>query len=343
MTALLKMLVAILITFALAALLMPLVFREAKKIKMGQPILKYVNQHKQKAGTPTMGGIIFVLPAFAVAMIFGGNGVTIGKVAAATMLAYSILGFLDDFIKVKFSHNDGLKPYQKIIGQLGIAVVVTIFCYRNPYIGSSINIPFIATQANLGWFYIPFCIFVFLAISNGVNLTDGLDGLAASCNLIYFITFAAVIFISYSDAVYMGQTVYAGELKSMMMFCGALVGGLLVFLLANSNPARIFMGDTGSMGLGGASACVALFTQNPMLILFVGIMYIISCITVIIQVVYFKASKGKRVFLMAPFHHHLELKGLKETKIVAIYNVVTILAGIVAIISVVAGVYGFNW
>lgn len=341
MTALLSALIAALLTFALSALLLPIVFRETKKLKAGQPILKYVEQHKQKAGTPTMGGIIFVLPVFAVTMILGGKGATLGKVAASTMLCYSLLGFLDDFVKVKLHHNEGLKPYQKIIGQLGIAAVITFYCYRNPYIGSVISLPFTSYRLDLGWGFIPFCVFIFLAVSNGVNLTDGLDGLAASCNLIYFATFSAVLFITLTDAAYMGQTVSVSELSSLILFCGALIGGLLLFLLTNSNPANIFMGDTGSMALGGASAAVALFSQNPLLILFVGIMYIISCITVIIQVAYFKASKGKRVFLMAPFHHHLELKGMKETKIVALYDIITVLGGIVAIIGVMAGVYGF--
>lgn len=342
MTALLLAFIAVFITFALAALLSPIVLKQTKKFKAGQPILKYVEQHKQKAGTPTMGGIIFVIPVFIVTMILGAKGVTMGKVAAATMLCYSFLGFLDDFLKIKLSNNEGLKPYQKIIGQIGIAIVITIYCYRNPNIGTEIFIPFMEKTIDLGWLFIPFCLFIFLSVSNGVNLTDGLDGLAASCNLIYFMTFMVVLIIMLTDASYNGQTIYETELNSLLLFCGAIVGGLLIFLFKNSNPAQIFMGDTGSMALGGASACVALFSRNAFLIIFVGIMYIISCITVIIQVAYFKLSKGKRVFLMAPFHHHLELKGLKETKIVALYDVITILGGIVAIIGVMAGVYGFN-
>lgn len=303
----------------------PLVINAARKLKVGQPILSYVEQHAAKQGTPTFGGFIFLLPAFLVTMIFTfGEGLSVGLIASIVMISFAVLGFLDDFIKIKTKDNMGLRPYQKVIGQISIAVIVSVYAYRQPTIGSGVILPFFGLTLDIGIWYIPFAAFVFLALSNCVNLTDGIDGLASNCSVVYFVTFVIVMFL---DEVSSGT-------DSLILFASAMIGGLLAFLLVNTNKASIFMGDTGSMALGGASAAVALFSRRPLLVLFVGIMYVVSGISIILQVVYFKITHGKRIFLMSPYHHHLEKKGMSEAQICNIYATVSVLMGVLAIISV---------
>ena len=317
---------ALLVSFVAGAILSPLVIACAKKLKVGQPILSYVEQHASKQGTPTFGGFIFLLPAFFVTLVFSiGSGLSVGVIASIVMLSFSVLGFLDDFIKIKTKDNMGLRPYQKIIGQIAIAVIVSVYAYRNESVGSAIIIPFFGESFDLGIWYIPFAAFVFLALSNCVNLTDGIDGLASNCSVVYFITFAIVLFLGTAPSI---------EFGSLIVYVSTMLGGLLAFLLVNTNKAKIFMGDTGSMALGGASAAVALFSRRPLLILFVGIMYAVSGISIILQVTYFKITHGKRIFLMSPYHHHLEKKGMTEAQICNLYATVSFLMGVIAIISV---------
>lgn len=310
--------------------LAPLIITLMKKLKARQTILNYVTQHKDKEGIPTMGGIIFVLSALIACLIMLKGANKLAVVSLAITLSYAIIGGLDDFIKIFFKRNLGLRAYQKIISQFAIAVLATVFSYKNSNIGSSINIPIIGKTIEMGWWFIPFTIFIFISLTNSVNLTDGLDGLAGSTVSIYLAVFFIVILITYNDAVNMGKTFYAEELSNMLIYIASIVGAILAFLWHNSNKASIFMGDTGSLALGGTCASVAVFSKNPLLILIVGIMFVFSSISVIIQVVYFKL-KHKRVFLMSPFHHHLEMKGYNESKIVAFYSIITVVFGVVSI------------
>lgn len=328
-----KLMLAIICTFLLGILIAPLILRVMRALKAGQPILEYVDKHEGKSGTPTMGGLIFLIPVSIMVLIFCHDVERSGIVAMATALSYGLVGFLDDFLKVKQKHNKGLKVYQKVIGQLGIAVIVTIYCYKNNYIGSSINVPFINKAIDLDWWYIPFCLFVYIAMTNAVNLTDGLDGLVAKTSSVNFLFLAILTYIAYFTAKQMGQTFYAKHLESLMYFAGAMLGGVLAFLWFNNYPAKIFMGDTGSLAMGGALASVALFSSQPLIILLIGIMYIVSCISVIVQVIGFKLTK-KRIFLIAPFHHHLEYKGLHENRITGMYATISFLMGAVAVISI---------
>ena len=328
----LRTLSAPILSFLLALLSAPLVIGAAKRLKAKQPILFYVEQHAAKAGTPTFGGLIFLFPAFVTTAIFTANtGWSIGLVAAFVMMAFAVLGFLDDYIKIKTGNNLGLKPYQKIIGQASIALIMAFFAYRSPFIGSKIYFPFYAKEVDFGILYIPFAGFLFLALSNCVNLTDGLDGLASSCSIVYLLTYAVVLVIA---------LLCGANDQGLLIFDLALCGALFSFLLFNTNKASIFMGDTGSLGLGGACAAIALFSRQPFLVPIVGIMFVVSGISIIVQVAYYKISHGKRVFLMAPFHHHLEKKGYGEAKICAIYAIISVMMGLLAILSVVVGVYG---
>lgn len=328
MTDTLKILLAAGLTFAAGLAVGPLVIRAAKKLKAGQVILGYVEQHSYKSGTPTMGGFIFLLPASAVSMILGYT--KLAAVAVALTLSYATLGFLDDFIKIKFKQNLGLRAYQKLIGQLGIAVIVTVFCYKNPLVGTVIDIPFAAVTLNLKWWYLPFTMFAFIALTNAVNLTDGLDGLAGSVGIAYFAFFALIIYLRGEAADYFGETVLSDELNGLAVFSAAMAGGIGAFLWFNGNPATVMMGDTGSLAMGGAAAAVAVFSRTPLLILVLGVTYIASCVSVIAQVISFKLT-GKRVLLMAPLHHHFEKKGLPEQKIVLRYALITVAAGLIAL------------
>lgn len=329
-----------LFSFALSALFAFPITALMKRIKAKQPILQYVELHKKKAGTPTMGGLIFILPTLITTCIFGGKGLSMGIATTLITVAYALIGALDDFLKIKLKKNEGLKAWQKLFAQLVIAILASIYCYKNPYVGGELIIPFTSIKVNLK-FFAPFLyLFVYLATTNAVNLTDGLDGLATSTGLYSFLTFAIIMIVYISNAEFLGENALAKEYNSLLVFISALIGGLLVFLFVNTNPADIFMGDTGSLALGGALASVSIFSKNLLLLLLVGIMYVVSCITVIMQVVYFKLSGGKRIFLMAPLHHHLQMKGFSEGKIVSLYSAITFVMGIICIISVVVGVYG---
>ena len=331
--AILMPLISILTSFAIGMLIAPLIIKYLRTHNSVQVILHYVEQHKDKSNIPTMGGIIFVFATIITTLIFSGFNKRFAISALVIFFSYAVLGFLDDFIKVGLKRNKGLRAYQKIISQFLIALIASYFAYRNLYIGSVINIPIFHITFNLNWWYIPFSMFVYIAMTNAVNLTDGLDGLAGSVSLIYLVIFLILTIAIFIDAEYLGNTFYAHELKSLTIFISALIGGLLAFLWFNSYKAKVIMGDTGALALGGACASVALFVKHPLLILFVGAMFIPSCVSVIVQVLYFKRTR-KRVFLMSPFHHHLELKGIHETKIVAYYCILTAIGGFIALILV---------
>lgn len=326
---LLWVLLALVGSFVVALVLAPLLIKLLTKQKAKQTVLGYVEQHKAKSGTPTMGGWIFIIPI----LIFGLSCFsTFNLVACMCVLAYGLIGFLDDFIKIHLKRNLGLKAYQKIFFQITAAVILAVFCYRNQYIGSSIKLPFSNEVSELGWFYIPFCMVGFVALTNGVNLTDGLDGLASMTMLPYFFTFALLCWLAYTSNLQKGQVALAQNLFSLSVFASSTVGGLLGYICFNAYPSKIMMGDTGSLALGGAATALAFFTKQPLLIFFAGIMAVVSCISVVMQVIYFKFTK-KRIFKMAPLHHHFELCGVHESKITVWYMVASIIGGILSILG----------
>lgn len=310
-----------------AMLLAPLVIALLRKSHARQTVLGYVVQHEHKSGTPTMGGFIFLVPAVVLA---AAEHTDFALVATALAAGYGVLGFLDDFIKIKFSRNLGLKPYQKIIGQLGLAAIAGYFCYASPYVDGMLHIPF-AGSVGLGWGIIPLTMLLFVACSNSVNLTDGLDGLAAYSSAGYFAVFAVVLYFAFGDAEQAGQSAYGEQLASLAAVSAGLVGALLGYTVFNANPAKVMMGDTGSLALGGMASAVAAFSGYTLLVPLVGIMFVWSSISVIVQVTAFK-TRGRRVFLMSPFHHHLEMTGWSEARICALYLVLTLAGGAVAVI-----------
>ena len=298
-----------------------------KKLKVGQPILHYVETHKQKSGTPTMGGLFFILPSAIIFIIFGGLKNRLSWVCLSIGLAYLIVGFLDDYIKIKFKKNEGLKPYQKIIFQIAIAIMAGVYGYKNGF--SVFYVPFAMTEVNVGIFAIPIITIIFLAITNSVNLTDGLDGLAGQVSLVYFIFLIILITVQYqaSRIIYISLEQY----HELLLLSASLIGGIMGFLFFNMSKAKVFMGDTGSLSLGGFIGAISIFSLNSFFIPILGIMFVVSSISVIIQVLHYKRTK-RRVFLMAPIHHHFQLLGYTETQIGYTYALITAFFGMLAVL-----------
>lgn len=323
-----RYLLSMLVGCGLTLVVMPLVIRLSRRLKIGQPILSYVDNHKSKSGTPTMGGAGFIVAAVVAALVVSESERTLLLIALTVTVGYGIIGFLDDFIKVYFKRNEGLTPLQKLIFQVLIAAIVAAVAFMHPHVGSVFFVPFTLQTIDLGWFAIPIFVVLFLAMTNSVNLTDGLDGLASGVTLVYLLFFAAVMSIAAASTV-------GSEYRNLIYMCGGLVGALAGFICFNGYPAKIFMGDTGSLALGGGLACLSVMSRLEFIVPILGVMYVVSSLSVILQVAHFKRTR-RRIFLMAPFHHHLEHKGVHENRIVAIYTAVTAAAGILVYVLTLA-------
>ncbi|MBS7262234.1 MAG: phospho-N-acetylmuramoyl-pentapeptide-transferase [Eubacteriales bacterium] len=290
-----------------------------RKLKCGQSIREEgPKSHQAKSGTPTMGGVMFLLGAILGSVFLFRFSSVCAVVSIVTMVVYGVVGFLDDFIKVRLHRNLGLKAWQKLVAQFGAALLIAIFARQN--CGTDIYVPFAAQTWDLGWFYIPFTMFVIIALVNSVNLTDGLDGLAGGMTSIV----AAAIGLIILKTVPALTGTAAAEYGNLAIFAFALAGSCLAFLAFNFNPAKVFMGDTGSLALGGALSALFIFSKMTILIPLMGGMFMLSSISDIIQVVVYKWKK-KRVFRMAPLHHHFELGGMPETKVVIMYYIITVI------------------
>ncbi len=303
--------------FAASILLLLIIMPLLKRLKAGQYILGYVKEHKNKGGTPTMGGLAFICAIIIVGLCLLGVNNGQANLTFAITAGFTVVGFLDDFLKIYRKANEGLKPYQKILFQIAIAAVAAVYCYKNGL--TKLNVPFGGGfSVDISWGIIPLVIFIFLATVNCVNLTDGLDGLAGGTSSAYLLVIGIMLCL---------QNV------SFAPLCFVGAGALAAFLVFNTNKAAIFMGDTGSLALGGFIACVSVFSGNSLYIPLVGIMFVISGISVIVQVIYYKRTR-KRVFLMAPLHHHFQMKGYTECKISYVYFTLTAVVGIFCLIFV---------
>lgn len=311
---------AVLIGFGITAVLGPYAIPELHKLKFGQEVREDGPQsHLKKQGTPTMGGIMFLIAITVTSLIFMGRYPKMLPVLLLT-LGFGVVGFVDDYLKVVKHQSEGFNPKQKFLCQLLITALFGWYLYSAPDYGTGMLIPFTGGYEDgifleLKWLYIPAVLFIVTATDNGVNFTDGLDGLCSS------VTAVVAAFLAMVSVIYgLGVSPIAG----------AVVGSLMGFLLYNVHPAKVFMGDTGSLALGGFVAGCAFVMQIPLLIPLIGFIYLIEVLSVIIQVGYFKASHGKRVFRMAPIHHHYELGGWSETRVVAVFTIVTVLLCLVA-------------
>jgi len=309
------------ISFLITLILGPIIIPMLRRLKIGQSIRDDGPQtHLKKSGTPTMGGIIIFI-ALVITVLTSGmlNGDMYVLVIAT--FGFGVIGFIDDYIKVVKRRSLGLKAYQKLIGQIILAILLAVYQSSTSVLGTKLIIPFLNNQyLDLGIMYIPLIAFVVVGTVNSVNLTDGLDGLASGVTLI-ILSFFGLIALNWG-------------MGTISLFSTALAGACLGFLIYNAHPAKVMMGDTGSMALGGAVSAIAILLNIPLLIPIVGGIYFIEALSVIIQVTSFKLT-GKRVFLMSPLHHHFELKGWKETKVVAVFWIVTVILCLIGIYSLI--------
>ena len=308
------------ISFAISVALGPIIIPFLRKLKMGQTErTEGVQSHLKKAGTPTMGGVIFLIATTVTALIYMKDYPKIIPVLFLT-LGFGIIGFLDDYLKVVLRRSDGLLPWQKMLLQIILTGIFVFYILNYTDISLTMMIPFWKGHyLNLGWLAVPVLFFAVIGTVNGTNFTDGLDGLASSVTLIVAVFFTVVSI---------------GMKSGIEPITCAVVGSLMGFLLFNVYPAKVFMGDTGSLALGGFVAGTAYMLQMPLFILIVGLIYLVEVLSVIIQVTYFKATHGKRFFKMAPIHHHFELCGWSETRIVAVFSVITAIMCMIAFMAI---------
>lgn len=296
---------SLLVAFIAVWFIMPRVIPLLKQLKFGQEIRELgPKSHYKKAGTPTMGGIVIIIGILIGVFVIAVYTMEIDWYLVSIMFVYGLIGLIDDYIKIKQKHNEGLTVIQKLLLQIVTALIFTLWAYFSRRLGSQLFVPFFGL-VDFGFWYLPLTFIAIISITNAVNLSDGLDGLCAGISSIVMIFFLVV-----SVALPESYT---------CTFAGAFIGANLGFLRYNSNPAEIFMGDTGSMALGGALAGIAIRTHMEIYFLICGFLFVLEALSVLIQVGYFKATKGKRFFRMAPIHHHFELGGWKETRVVSVF------------------------
>lgn len=313
-------LLSVMLSFAISVVLGPLVIPFLKRLKVGQTErTEGPESHLKKNGTPTMGGILFLVSVVVTSLLFVKDYPRIVPILFLT-LGFGMIGFLDDYIKVVLKRSMGLRAWQKFALQIVVTGIFVFYLLRYTDVSLAMRVPFLdGVYLDFGWWNIPILFFIVIGTVNGTNFTDGLDGLASSVTVLVA-TFFTVVAI--------------GTGSGIEPITCAVVGALLGFLLFNVHPASVFMGDTGSLALGGFVAASAYMMQMPIFIAIVGFIYLIEVVSVIMQVSYFKLTGGKRIFKMAPIHHHFELCGWSETRVVAVFSIVTALLCLVALMGV---------
>lgn len=316
----LKLVLPVLISFAITIILCPIVIPFLKRLKFGQYIRGEGPQsHQKKSGTPTMGGIVILVSIVVTCLIYIKDYPDIVPILFVT-LGFGLIGFLDDYIKIVMKRNLGLRAWQKMLGQLIVTAVFGYYLMNYTDVGTKILIPFTnGSEVDIAWLYIPMFFIVMLGTVNGSNFTDGLDGLESSVTVLIATFFSVVAIIS-----------PFGSNSGIAPITLAVAGSLLGFLIYNVYPARVFMGDTGSLALGGFVAATACMLRMPLFIILVALIYLVEILSVMIQVTYFKLTGGKRIFKMAPIHHHFELCGWSETRVVAVFSIITAVLCVIA-------------
>lgn len=313
-------LISVILSFAISVVLGPIVIPFLRRLKVGQTVRDEGPQsHLKKNGTPTMGGILILISVVITSLFFVKDYPKIIPILFLT-LGFGLVGFLDDYIKVVLKRSMGLRAWQKFVLQIVVTGIFVFYLLHYTDVSLAMKVPFLNdVYLDFGWLNIPILFFVVIGTVNGTNFTDGLDGLASSVTVLVA-TFFTVVAI--------------GTNSGIEPITCAVVGALLGFLLFNVHPASVFMGDTGSLALGGFVAATAYMMQMPIYIVIVGFIYLIEVVSVILQVSYFKMTGGKRIFKMAPIHHHFELCGWSETRVVAVFSIVTALLCLVALMGV---------
>lgn len=317
-----KVIIPVLIAFAITAVLGPVVIPVLRRLKIGQTEREELKSHLKKAGTPTMGGLMILAGIIVTSLFYMKDYPKIIPILFVTM-GFGIIGFLDDYLKVVLRRSDGLLPWQKMLGQIVVTAVFIFYMVKYSKVPLTMLVPFTGgfengVYLNLGWLAIPVMFLAIIGTVNGANFTDGLDGLASSVTVL-IATFFTVVAI--------------GTNSGIEPITCAVVGALLGFLLFNVYPASVFMGDTGSLALGGFVAATAYMMQMPIFILIVALIYWVELLSVMIQVTYFKKTGGKRIFRMAPIHHHFELGGWSETRVVAVFSITTALLCLIGLLA----------
>ncbi len=317
-----KVVMPVLIAFVITSVLGPVVIPLLRRLKAGQTEREELKSHLKKAGTPTMGGLMILAGIIVTSLVYMKEYPKIMPILFVTV-GFGIIGFLDDYLKVVLRRSDGLLPKQKMLGQILVTGVFAYYLYQAEEVSLRMLIPFTGgfeegAYLDLGWFALPVMFLAIIGTVNGANFTDGLDGLASSVTIL-IATFFSVVAV--------------GSGSGIEPVTCAVVGALLGFLLFNVYPASVFMGDTGSLALGGFVASSAYMMQMPMFILIVALVYWVELLSVMIQVTYFKKTGGKRIFRMAPIHHHFELGGWSETRVGAVFSIVTAILCLVGLLA----------
>lgn len=313
-----EIVIPVIVSFAISALLGPIVIPFLRRLKVGQTERKELESHLKKNGTPTMGGLMILASIIITSVFYVKDYPKIVPILFMT-IGFGVIGFLDDYLKVVLRRSDGLLAWQKMLCQIVVTTVFAVYmgCYSD--VPLTMLIPFSGGKyLDLGWGAFPVLYLAVIGTVNGTNFTDGLDGLASSVTIMVA-TFFSVVAI--------------GTNAGIAPITCAVVGALLGFLLFNVYPASVFMGDTGSLALGGFVVSAAYMMQMPLFIVIVGLIYLVEVLSVIIQVTYFKKTGGKRIFRMAPIHHHFELGGWSETRVVAVFSITTAILCMIALLG----------
>lgn len=318
-----KVVIPVVIAFAITAILGPILIPILRNLKIGQTERKELESHLKKNGTPTMGGLMILAGIIITSLFFIKDYPKIVPILFVTV-GFGIIGFLDDYLKVVLRRSDGLLPWQKMLGQFLVTGIFAFYLVRTSDVSLKMLVPFTGGFENgfyldLGWVAIPVMFLAIIGTVNGANFTDGLDGLASSVTVLIAVFFTVVA---------------VGTNSGIEPITCAVVGALLGFLLFNVYPASVFMGDTGSLALGGFVAATAYMMEMPIFILIVALIYWIEILSVMIQVTYFKKTGGKRIFRMAPIHHHFELGGWSETRVVAVFSIFTAILCLIALLGI---------
>lgn len=318
-----EILIAVLISFGLSVILCPIIIPFLKKLKFGQNVREEgPKEHLKKTGTPTMGGLIILSSIVLTSLLFFENNRQIIPVLFVT-LGFGLIGFLDDYIKIVMKRSMGLRAWQKMLLQIVITAVFAYYLTRYSDVSTKMLIPFTGgfeqgKYLDVGVLFVPMLFFVVIGTVNGANFTDGLDGLATGVTIMIAVFFTVISMVHHAG---------------LETITGSVAGSLLGFLLFNVYPARVFMGDTGSLALGGFVAATAYMMQMPIFLLIIAFVYLMEVLSVMLQVSYFKATKGKRIFKMAPIHHHFELCGWSETRVVTVFATVTAVMCMIAYLA----------
>ncbi len=331
---------AVLIAFLAVMVMAPIGIPMLKKLKYGQTIYELGPQsHLAKQGVPTMGGVMIGIAVLIVGLAFSRGRMNFMLFILLSGLLHGAIGFADDYIKVAKKRSLGLTPRQKIILQIFTGIALALWAYFDPNIGSAVVVPYWNVEWNLGIFYVPLMVLMYVFMINSSNLLDGLDGLLSSCSVVGLSTFALICFAmalgasSIPAPAGVDPAQYAQDLRNAAVICGASAGACLGFLRFNTNPARVIMGDTGSMLIGGLLVGAAMVTRLQILLIPVCAAMIVSSLSVIIQVMYCNMTGGKRLFKMSPLHHHFELCGMTEPRIVAMYTLFSVIMCLLALLT----------